>query len=591
MASSKFKFRDIRSREVRVSAVERAEEVVRSFSASGRTLFLIFSTLIIFSAAGLLFMLNRELLVTTPAYGASLSEGIMGSPRFINPVLAISDADRDVTSLVYSGLLRASVDGNFIPDLASNWELSDDGLTYTFYIRADAKFQDGTPVTADDVVFTIGKAQDPAIKSPLRANWIGVTAEKQDDRTVQFRLKSAYAPFIENLTIGILPKHLWQNVTAEEFPFSELNTHPVGSGPYSVEDVGRTPSGLPSSYSLRANRGYTLGEPYITKLELRFYQREEDLVSALRSGEIEAASGISPAALPTLKNFNIVTAPLDRVFGVFFNQNQSEVLRDHAVRQALGKAINRKDLVEKVLGGYGAPVSSPIPPNILRGEDAAAGDSLSPDDAVALAQSELADAGWKMGSDGVLAKTTGTGKNAKTQTLHFTLATGNVPELRSAAQYLKDAWTKVGASVEMQVYDQGDLSENIIRPRKYDALLFGEVVGRGLDLFAFWDSSQRNDPGLNIALYANSAVDKALGSLRTARTDRERQDLYRQFEVQFDKDIPAIFLYAPDFVYIFPNDVSGFSLGFVSGPSDRFAAVNTWYRETDRVWPFFTSQM
>jgi peptide/nickel transport system substrate-binding protein len=171
--------------------------------------------------------------------------------------------------------------------------------------------------------------------------------------------------------------------------------------------------------------------------------------------------------------------------------------------------------------------------------------------------------------------------------LSFILSTGNVPELKVAASFLKETWERMGAEVELQVFDQGDLSQNVIRPRKYDALLFGEVVGRALDLYAFWHSSQRNDPGLNIALYANSTADGALEELRTTRSEEARVALYKKFEGELKADLPAIFLYAPDFVYSVPNDITGIDLGFIGRPSDRFLSIRDWHREKDYVWPFF----
>lgn len=576
------------TKKFRMPLAERAHELSQSLGPGGRALFLLLAALIIASAGGLLLMLNNSLMVSAPARGGAFSEGVVGSPRFINPLLAITDADNDVTSLVYSGLLKATPQGDFLPDLAEHYEVSGDGRVYAVSIRPGAVFHDGTPVTADDVIYTVGKAQDPALKSPQRANWDGVTVEKVDDLTVRFTLRTAYAPFVENLTLGILPKHLWQDVSNEEFPFSELNTMPVGSGPFTVKRVDRSASGIPTVYTLSSFPRYALGEPYFGSITLHFYQNEDDLISAIKSGAVEAGSGISPESLSELKNFNVTSAPLDRVFGVFFNQNQAAVLRDLAVRKALGDSLDRADLVASVLGGYGAPVSGPIPPT-TGGESMSQNSSSTSTDALALsARNKLIAAGWKEGPDGFLEKKSGSGKNASTAVLSFTLATGNVSELRAAADYLKKQWAKVGAHVTVQIFDQGDLSENVIRPRKYDALLFGEVVGRGLDLFAFWDSSQRNDPGLNIALYANSAADTILAKLRASSSDRARQDLYAQFAAQLAKDVPAVFLYAPDFVYVFPASIKGLDLGFVSVPSDRFLSAPGWYREVDRVWPFFS---
>ena len=563
-----------------------AQNTYESFSASGRALFLFFAGVCVISAIALIYLLNAAFLTSVPAYGGSLREGLIGSPRFINPVLALSDSDHDLTSLVYSGLLKATPEGGYAPDLAESYTISPDGKTYTVVLRNNAVFQNGTSVTADDVVFTIQKTQDPALKSPLQANWSGVTVTEIDAHTVQFTLKSPYAPFIDNLTMGILPKSLWQEVSDDEFSFSNLNTSPIGSGPFEIGSISRNSSGIPSSYNLKAFDNYALGRPYLDDITLYFYANEDEVDSALESGEVEAASGLSAANLPSLgRNEQVVSAPLNRVFGVFFNQNQSIVLRDHAVRQALQDAIDRNALINSVLGGYGTPLEGPVPPSISGAREVSQ-TNLTADPALA-ARAELIKAGWIAGPGGVLQKTTGSGKEAQTTVLEFSLATGNVPELRAAAQYVQNEWQKMGAKVDVQIYDQGDLSQNVIRPRKYDTLLFGEVIGRELDLFAFWDSSQRTDPGLNIALYANSTADNILEQLRTTNNDTARAKLYTEFEAELNADIPAVFLYAPDFVYIVPTNLQGLNMGFIESPSDRFLSVTNWHRENESVWPIF----
>lgn len=574
-------------REVRVPFIDKAEEAVRALGEGGRALFLFFSVLLAISSVGLVYTLKSNFVIEVPARGGSISEGILGSPRFINPILAISDADRDLTALVYSGLLRATPSGGYETDLAQSYDVSEDGKVYTFTLREHLTFHDGTPLTSEDILYTVQKAQDPALKSPLRANWDGVAVEAPDARTVRFTLKSAYAPFIENLTLGILPKSRWSGITDEEFPFSELNAEPIGSGPYAVAGVSRTSSGIPSTYSLRSFDNYALGEPYIGRLTLRFYQSENALTTALGRGEIDSASGISPDNLKGIPKDRIVTSPLNRVFGVFFNQNQSALLRDKAVRQALNDSINRQELVSEVLGGYGTPLTSATPPTIA-GRSYEAATTTSAELAERARQSLIAK-GWTLREDGILAKTTGKGSSAQTTVLEFNLATANVPELRAAAEYLRAQWSRMGARVDVQIFEQGDLSQNIIRPRKYDALLFGEVIGRELDLFAFWHSSQRNDPGLNIALYANTAADKALESLRTTADDTKRKELLAAFTAELDKDLPAVFLYAPDFVYSIPNDIAGVDLGFIETPDDRFLSLPSWHKETDEVWPLFAN--
>jgi len=198
-----------------------------------------------FSAGAMLATASLTLSTQVPARGGTYIEGVIGSPRFVNPLLAISETDRDLSKLVYSGLLKMDPDGTLSPDLASSYTVSEDRLTYTFTIRPDAIFQNATPVTANDVAFTIRQAQNPEIKSPMRAHWEGVAISIIDQATISFTLKSPYAPFIENTTIGILPHLLWQEVNPEEFPFSTLNANPVGSGPFRVEGVKETPQESP----------------------------------------------------------------------------------------------------------------------------------------------------------------------------------------------------------------------------------------------------------------------------------------------------------------------------------------------------------
>ena len=569
---------------VHIPLLDSLQDIFDSLGRGSHALFIFFAILLCISSTALLYTLKQSLAVEVPAYGGNLSEGIIGSPRFINPVLAISDADRDLTALVYSGLLRATPKGGYEPDLAMGYSVSDDGKTYTFTLRERIFFHDGTPVTSADVAYTVQKAQDPALKSPLRANWDGVRVETPDNKTVRFILRAAYAPFIENLTLGILPKARWSSISDEEFPFSELNVEPVGSGPYAVESVSRTSSGIPSTYGLRSFNDYALGEPYLGSLTIHFYQSEGALVVALGNGEIDSASGLSPGNLGSLPPENIRTSPLNRVFGVFLNQNQSVVLRDKAVRSALNDSINRQEMVAQVLGGYGTPLTGPVPKTLGDGIPFA---KASGKELAAAARQSLITKGWKPRADGILQKTTGTGAKAVTVTLEFDLATANVPELRAAAEYLRAAWLLVGASVNVKIFEQGDLSQNIIRPRKYDALFFGEVIGRELDLFAFWHSSQRNDPGLNIAGYANSTADKALEAMRATVDQKKRSQLLSAFIGEFNKDVPAIFLYAPDFVYSVPNDIAGVDLGFIETPDDRFLSLPSWHKETDEVWPLF----
>src|SRR5581483_7707276 len=372
--------------------------LISSFNLTEKVIFGIFAVLLFISAIVLLSRVNAYFTVEVPDYGGSLTEGIIGTPRFINPLLAVSDIDRDLSVLVYSGLLRTSADNTLIPDLGS-CTVSGNNLVYTCVIKPKAKFQDGTPVTADDVLFTIAEAEDPTLQSPRKTNWDGVQAEKIDSQTVQFTLKQPYAPFMQNLTLGILPKHIWKNVSSEEFSFSQYNLKPVGSGPYTVESVGYSGSGLPNQYHLVSNSSYILGRPYISDLFIQSFQNETDLVNAYKNGGIESMYGITPKVLASLKipAQNILLSPLPRVFGVFFNQNVAPVFVNKEVREALNAATDKQAIVNQVLGGYGQAIDGPVPPDTVGN----AGSDTFSQDSITAAKNILINAGWKQNADGI----------------------------------------------------------------------------------------------------------------------------------------------------------------------------------------------
>ncbi len=570
------------------------ENLLKSFTPGERLALYALSSTLALSALVLLAALNSAVSVQVPAYGGTITEGEVGPARFINPLLTLSQPDEDLTVLVYSGLMRATPAGSYLPDLASSYEISADGLTYTFRIRDNATFHDGRSVTADDVMFTVQTAQNPAFKSARRADWEGVQVSAPDQHTVVFKLPHAYAPFIDNATMGILPKHIWGAISAEEFPFAPANTHPIGSGPYRVVSVATDNTGSPTRYDLVPFARYALGEPNLAHLTFLFYPNESAMLSAFNAGRIDAISGISSEELSSVKRNDaaMVRVPLPRIFGVFFNQNHAAVLADSSVRQALDAAIDKDALVNTILDGFGVPLSSPIPPQLLgNASPAGPGPLTSPavasttatTDRAAAARAILQKGGWKFDS----------AKNVWTkgkQTLSFTLATADQPELTATANAVADSWRAAGVQVSVQVYALSELNNNVIRPRSYDALLFGEVVGRSLDLFAFWHSSQRNDPGLNLSLYANSKVDSLLASARGTTDQTQREKLYGQFASLLQKDVPAVFLYSPDFVYLVPNSLKGIELGALTTPAERFLNAYQWYTETEYVWSMFTSR-
>jgi peptide/nickel transport system substrate-binding protein len=567
---------------------ESIQQNIKTFSPSEKLLFFVLIFIFIGSVVLILSNINESFLTEVPANGGSLKEGVVGSPRFINPLLANSDTDRDLTALIYSGLMKATPSGELITDLAESFTVSEDGLSYDFIIKDNVSFHDGVDVTADDVIFTIQKTQDISLKSPKRASWDGVTIEKINDKHIRFILKQPYAPFLENTTLGILPKHIWIKAGAEQFSFSTFNNNPVGSGPYKIKKIKYNSVGAPEFYELESFNKYALGKPYISNIKIIFYSSESALIKGYMDKNIDGMNSISPEKLFEFEKIGarIERSPLPRIFAVFFNQNQASIFANIEVRKALNIALDKDRIVKEILGGYGTNIDGPIPPGILNLTNKNPEKILSRDERKNAAIEMLENNGWKFNEENKLwEKKT---KKSESQ-LRFSLSTSDTPELKAVAEIIAEEWRDLGVVIDLKIFESGDLNQNVIRPRKYDALLFGEIISRELDLFAFWHSSQRNDPGLNIALYANITADKLLEDARRATDRNVVTKKYQEFEKEISTDMPAVFVYSPDFIYITPKNVKALKLGAVITPAERFLNIHEWYIETDKVWNFFTN--
>lgn len=565
-------------------------EIINDFSISERLFFYALVTLFVISSIVLIGKVNNSISTNVPTNGGYLKEGIVGSPRFVNPVLAVSDVDNDLTKLVYSGLLKSGPENTLINDLAENYEISEDGLIYTFTLKDNLHFQDGEKLTTNDVEFTINKIQDSTIKSPKRPAFYDVKVEKIDEKTIKFYLKKTYSPFLENLTIGILPKHLWGDLSSEQFPLSQYNVEPIGSGPYKVtkmETLQKNMLLIPTYYELNAFDDYMSGKPYIQKLIINFYKDEKTLIDAYNNNNIESMNSITPERIVDIKlqkNAKIKTTPLPRVFAVFFNQNQSEALSHKEVRQALNIAVDRNKIVKEVLSDYGKTLLGPIPSGLIDDMDNQNSGEANIDEAIKI----LTKAGWNISSTtGIMTKKI---DKKKIVPLTVTISTLNSNDLVKTAELIKSDWEKIGAQVEIKQFDLGDLQQNIIRPRKFEALLYGEVIGRDMDFFAFWHSSQRNDPGLNIAMYTNVKVDKLLEDARKTLDTTTRNSKYKLFASEIENDVPAVFLYSPEFIYIIPEKVKNLTLWSITLPFERFLNINNWYIETNNIWKVFSKE-
>jgi peptide/nickel transport system substrate-binding protein len=581
-------------RDLAPNILARVTALPRALTIGEKSVLLVFTVGLIISVSGLVLSLVRAITVEVPARGGELVEALVGTPRFINPLFAHTDVDRDVTQLLFAGLMRATPSGTLVPSLARSYTISPDGLTYTFTLRDDVFFHDGVPVSADDVLFTIESVQNDAVKSPERARWDGVRAEKTSEDSIVFTLPAPYTPFLENTTLGILPKHLWEDISADQFVLSSRNTQePIGAGPFRSEKIVRDARGIATQMHLKAFRNTEENAPFLSRITLMFLSSEEAVLASLAKGESESAAITSPLYANELTTWQeedrktvIHRALLPRTFNVFFNHNQSSLFTNKDVRHALSLALDRTELIDSTLAGFGRVANGPIPAGFLPGEDVSSRENTQAQESatrVRLAREYLEDAGWVFNEEeSVLEKK----KGGDSERLIFSLSTADTPILKNTALFLKKRWEQMGARVTLKVFSAGDLAQSVIRPRQYDALLFGQALGRDLDLYAFWHSSQRVDPGLNVALFTDITTDSLLEKARRATTSRERTALYRTFEHELLQEEPAVFLFSPEFVYSVPSTLHGVSLSVLTSPSERFLGVRDWYIKTRRVWPF-----
>jgi len=517
--------------------------------------------------------------VLLPATGGEYREGIVGTPHAVNPILAGgNDVDQDIARLVYSGLYRRDADSKLVLDLAAAVDISPDGKSYTFSIKPDAKFHDGWPLTADDIVFTINTIENPSWKSPLAKGLQGVTAVANDARTVVLSTTqpNAYLPSL--LTFGILPKHAWANVDPNSPSVVSWNLKPIGSGPYKFEKFSRDANGNITSYTLHSVAG---SGAMLDRITFKFYDDYGSASDALAGNSVDGLNFAPPSERGSIKavpGIVMHASSLAQYTALFFNPQHNPALADPNVRQALAFGIDRDRLVKEALGGLGAIRDAPLPDNA--GGITKYG--YSPNEAAAL----LAKAGYVPDpTTKILTKTVITPAKSKKENpvtsvaeLSVTIATTSADENRRAAEIIKNDWTALGVKTDIITAAASSINVSVIKPREYDALLFGEVLPSEADPYPFWHSSQIAN-GLNLAMYSNRRADELLEKARVAPTAAERDQDLNEFQKLITADEPAVFLYQPDYLYPQSSKIKGFDVRSITAPANRFANVTAWYRK------------
>tara|TARA_Y100000310_G_scaffold345762_1_gene469552 strand:+ start:1600 stop:3609 length:2010 start_codon:yes stop_codon:yes gene_type:complete len=652
--------------EYRFPAFAQWQKLPRLLSSKERVGILFFLLLFFGSS---IFLLNRiyvQNTVLVPTLGGSIKEGMVGSPRFLNPLYAdTNDIDRSLTQLLFSGILRYDNQGNLAPDLAARVTVLEGGKVFEIDLKQDARWHDGYGFGADDVVFTVQTLQDPRYKSPVRANWVGVQVEKISPFKVRFLLQEPYAAFQERLTLKILPLHIWEDISPENFALSLYNVQPVGTGPYRFIGLERDKSGSIKEIQLKANKKHHLQGPYIESLTFRFFETEQKLLAEADTGKLQSFP-VSNGNNKRLRNPALLPYEfsLPRSFNLFFNlKAKDSLVTELNARMALRKAIDKEALVKEVFKGQAFAISSPLRPDLFgfslpqqqeknieqallllskegyRKEEqglikiqtatgeftrdlkkGSQGTAVRDLQECLARDSEVYPEGIVNGVFGNLTKkavtafqekyasdilqpvglsrgtgTVGPSTRAKLRQvcastpedptpLTLTITTLNQSPLPEVAAFLAAEWEELGIVTNIQGFDSGELERDVIKPREYEMLLFGEILGRVPDPLPYWHSAQKKDPGLNLSGYENKTADNLLEQAREQLDETARNTVLEQLQDILLQDVPALFLYDLPYRYVVIKEVKGVEGQLIADPSQRFAGILDWYIKTKRQW-------
>ena len=516
-------------------------------------------------------------LSTAAAEGGSYSEGSLGPIQTLDPLYATSDAEQTVSRLVFSSLYQYDTSGHLNGDLAVSRNVDKTGKIYTVNLRSDARWQDDVAVTADDIAFTIKLIKNPSTRTNLEVNWRDITVKVIDSTTIQFILPSPYAAFPQALTFPVLPEHILRDVSPGALRQSQFSSSPIGSGPFKFV-LSQTALGSDENkiVHLAANQQYYGGAPKLGHFDVHSFTDDNEIVRALKTGEINAATSLTPDKLEGLSSRHFVktTKAVDSGVYALFNNNNA-ILKDKKVRSALRLAIDTGALRKELAGN---PPDLHLP--FINGQLGDESTLTIPAANQAQAAKQLTAAGWKL-SDGVRSK--------KSMKLQLTITTTKNTQYQKAAKIIADDWRAIGVTVNINVVDTNDpnssFAQNVLRPRNFDVLLYELVIGADPDVYAYWDSSQIGMDGYNFSNYDSIVADATLSSARSTLDTTARYAKYRAFASQWLRDVPAVGLYQATTSYVVNRSAAALDpSGKLVSPNDRFANVLYWSSDKKTVY-------
>ena len=502
--------------------------------------------------------------------GGDFYEGAIGTFTNANPLFASGDVNSTVSNLLFPGLLKYNQQNQLVGDLASSWSVDSMGQNYTVHLRPNLFWQDGKPLTADDVVYTYQTIENPDVQSSLFNDWYGITVTKINNLTIKFSLPSPLSSFPYELTNGIIPEHIYSSIPAEQLQSSSYNNlHPIGAGPFKLQSI--TSQNLANGdgkeqIDLVSNNNYYQGKPKLDGLSLIAYSNQSDMLLAFDSQNIQAMVGLDNLPNNLLSDHTVYAyhIPITAETMVFY-RNDSSILSDSNVRKAISEAINTSQVIDQL--SYPAlPIKGPLLPNMV----AYSSSYNQVTNNIADAKSSLSLLGWNVTSNGYRYK--------GTQELEFSLYTQDTPDYLNVANSLISQWKKIGVKIQLYKLSSLDI-KGVIADKPYDMLLYSIAVGIDPDVFAYWDSSQAQPssvPGLNLSLYKSSTADDSLAAGRTRLDAALRAIKYEPFLQSWQSDYPALALYQPNYLFVTRPKISGFNPSMINSVTDLYTNISNW---------------
>ncbi|MCA1036652.1 ABC transporter substrate-binding protein [Bacillus infantis] len=499
-----------------------------------------------------------------PKKGGKVSIPIVADPTF-NPWHPNAYAESNVVNRVlFSGLTQPGKDLSPSPDLAKEWDTSEDGLEWTFHLRDDVLWHDGEKFTAEDVAYTFNEI---VLNKELGANnssYFKKLKEVQavDDYTVKFLLESPAAalPAYLSFNTEIIPKHIFEG--EDPWDLTSFNKEkPVGTGAFKLKSYT---SG--QSIVLERNEDFYGDQALLDEVEYKVLPDANTHVAQILSGELSIFALDDLAAIERIEKAEGVSVSgreTPRFFWIILNQ-ELEKFQDKRIRQAILHGIDRQNIIDTVLKGYGTIADAGIAPAL---KDYYTDDVTRYEYDPEKAKELLAEAGWK--------DTDGDGKVDKEgEPLSISFDIGIQGDLESISQMVQQYLTKIGLDVKLNAMEWNTMIQDVVVNRDYEMSLNWWRYPADPDLSAYMHSA--NIKGNNIPAYQNEELDKLLDAGAEASNVEERKKIYIEAQKLMAEELPYIFLWYPQEAQVRMDKLKGVpDLAF----GDALHYIHEWYLE------------